>query len=81
VNNKDLDSLYGLADSLQKTQQFSVASENEKIHFKLMEYNAKNNRETLLPWDINIVTKNKRYYMPLDAMQKKIKKLNQKYLE
>lgn len=81
VNNKDLDSLYGLADSLQKTQQFSVASENEKIHFKLMEYNAKNNRETLLPWDINIVSKNKRYYMPLDVMQKKIKKLNKKYLD
>ena len=38
-----------------------IATEDERIQFALMEYNAKNHRETLLPWDINIVDKNRTF--------------------
>jgi hypothetical protein len=72
INKKDLDHLYHLADSLHKTQVFSIATENKELHFRLMEYNAINNRETLLSWDIYISGKTYRYYMPYDLLKKKM---------
>lgn len=65
VNNKDLDSLYAIANSLGKIQLFTVATENKEIHYKLLEYNIKNKRESLYTWDIMIPDKNRRYYMNL----------------
>jgi NADH:ubiquinone oxidoreductase subunit B-like Fe-S oxidoreductase len=41
-----------------------------------MEYNAANNRETLLPWDIFIPgQKNRRYYMPYKVLKEMILQL------
>jgi len=75
INKKDLDYLYHLADSLQKTQVFTIATEDQEQHFRLMEYNAANNRETLLPWDIMVPGKKNRYYMSYDLLKEKMTEL------
>jgi hypothetical protein len=75
INKKDLNNLYHVADSLHKTQLFSMTTENKELQFRLMEYNATNNRETLLPWDIYISGKTNRYYMPYDLLKKKMGEL------
>lgn len=74
INVKDLDSIYAIADSLNKSQLFSIASSNYEIQKSLLKYNAKNNRESLYPWDIFISGK-KRYYMPIDSILKIKKEL------
>ena len=74
VNKKDLDSLYHISDSLNKSQLFSIASSNKSIQKKLLEYNTKNNRESLYPWDI-FISGEKRYYMPIDSILKIKKEL------
>lgn len=79
INDRDLDSLYFLADSLGKSQLFTVATENKKIHYKLLEYNIKNKREYLYPWDIMISEKNKRFYLPLDSIVHKENEYLTKY--
>lgn len=76
VNDADLDSLYGLADSLHKKQLFTIASENKDIQYKLLAYNTKHNRESIYPWDIFIPEKNERFYIQLDTITQKIKELN-----
>ena len=79
VNDKDLDSLYKVADRLGKTQMFTIATENSNTHFKLLEYNIKNKRESLYPWDIMIPKKNRRYYLDLDSIKQKEKELLKRY--
>lgn len=79
LNNRDLDSLYSLADSLDKSQLFTIASENPIHHYKLMEYAIKNKREFIYPWDIMIPHKNRRYYLNLDTLVKKEKQLLKKH--
>ena len=69
INKKDLDSIYKLADSLNKTQLFSIASSNFNVQKRLLEYNAKNKRESLYPWDI-FISGEKRYYMHIDSILK-----------
>lgn len=79
VNYSDLDKLYNNADILHKKQIFTIASANKEIQYKLLEYNIKNKRESILPWDIMIVKENRRYYMSLDTIKEKIKELEIKY--
>lgn len=79
VNDDDLNRLYHNADILHKSQVFTLDSENRNLQFKLLEYNIKNKRETILPWDIMIVKENRRFYMPLDTIKKMITELEIKY--
>jgi hypothetical protein len=79
INDKDLNSLYRTADLLHKRQVFTLASENRNLQFKLLEYNIKNKRETILPWDIMIAKENRRFYMPLDTIKRMITELEIKY--
>ncbi|WP_343329143.1 hypothetical protein [Polaribacter staleyi] len=69
INKNDLDSIYHVSDSLNKSQLFSIASSNDSVQKKLLEYNAKNNRESLYPWDI-FISGEERYYMPIDSILK-----------
>jgi hypothetical protein len=74
INDKKLDELYKLADSLNKTQAFSAVTEDPMIHFQLMKYNAINDRYTVFAWDIFIPNKSplespKRYFMPYDVIK------------
>lgn len=75
INDKDLDSLYTLADSFQKKQLFTIATEDTKLQYKLLDYNMQHQRESLYPWDIFIPAKNERFYIDLDTISDKIKEL------
>ncbi|WP_310557792.1 hypothetical protein [Flavobacterium sp.] len=79
INDTDLNRLYRNADILHKSQVFTLDSENRDLQFKLLEYNIKNKRETIFPWDIMIVKENRRFYMPLDTIKKIITELEIKY--
>lgn len=68
INESALDKLYKTADSLDKFQIFTLASDNYTLQKELMQYNAKNDKVTLLPWDIYI-SGSERYYMNLDSLK------------
>ncbi|PQJ81096.1 hypothetical protein BTO16_00170 [Polaribacter glomeratus] len=68
INSNDLDSLYGLADKLGKTQLFTIAIEDKDIHYRLLKYNIKNKKESIYPWDVFISGKSQRYYMNIDTI-------------
>ncbi|MBU6158098.1 MAG: hypothetical protein KGP35_03610 [Bacteroidetes bacterium] len=68
VNDSILHKLYSTADSLHKSQLFTIPSKDASLHVKLIEYNIKHQRETLLPWDIFIPNHPTRYFMPLNKL-------------
>lgn len=37
---------------MSSVQIFTLSSENDNLQRKLMDYNARNNKVTLLPWDV-----------------------------
>jgi hypothetical protein len=78
INDKKLDQLYQLADSLNKKQLFNSNSSNEEFHKKLLIYNLKNNRDILIPWDLYIKNSNKRYYMPIELFNEICNEYNKK---
>jgi hypothetical protein len=53
---------------------FTSDTEDKLLHERLFAYNIKNNRTSLYPWDIMIVKKNRRYYMPLNEIVRLEKK-------
>jgi hypothetical protein len=75
INDAALDSLYTVADHLQKKQLFTIATENKQLQYKLLEYNKQHNKESIYPWDIFIPEKNERFYIDLDTITLKIKEL------
>jgi hypothetical protein len=72
INDSILYKLYSTADSLHKSQLFTIPSRDPNLHFKLMEYNVKHNRETLLPWDVFIPNQSIRYYMSVNDLIQRI---------
>jgi hypothetical protein len=75
INDTALDSLYTVADHLQKKQLFTIATENKELQYKLLEYNKQHNKESIYPWDIFIPAKNERFYIDLDTITQKIKEI------
>lgn len=78
VNADKLTSLYLQADKLNKTQLFTCSIPNDVVQMRLLEYNLKNNRKSILPWDVFVPAQRERYYMNIDILQKKVKEI-QKY--
>ena len=74
INKPDLDSLYALADSLQK-KLFTNATDNKELQYKLLAYNKEHRKESIYPWDIFIHGKNERFHIDLDTISQKIKDL------
>lgn len=70
INDKKLDELYGLADSLNKSQLFNSNSNDQKFHEKLILYNLKNNRDILIPWDLFVAGSTNRFYMDVNVFRK-----------
>jgi len=69
VTDETLDLLYATADSMGKSQLFSIATTSQKTHSRLVKYNLKHQRSLLLPWDIFIPGEPKRYYMGVSEMK------------
>ncbi|MBI2259906.1 MAG: hypothetical protein HYU67_13535 [Flavobacteriia bacterium] len=63
INDKKLDELYKLSDSLKKSQLFNCNSGDFSLHEKLLIYNLKHNRDILIPWDLFILGEKNRFYM------------------
>lgn len=78
INKKTLDSLYAVADRLQKSQIFSAESDNPNVHLQLMEYNARHHRTSMLPWDVYVPNK-PRYFMKVKELDSIITVLHNKY--
>lgn len=62
LNVPYLDSIYRVADSLSKTQVFSLVSSDQKSHDYLMAYCYKRGRDYLIPWDVYTPTKRNPFY-------------------
>jgi hypothetical protein len=69
ITEKNLDSLYKMADELGKTQLFNSNSAEDYYHEFLLDYTLKNKRETLIPWDLYILKSSKRYYMKYSTFE------------
>ncbi|TCC94208.1 hypothetical protein EZ428_05370 [Pedobacter frigiditerrae] len=66
-----LSKAYRLADELQKTQLFTLVSNNIVLQDWLLFYNYLNGRDYVIPWDILVDTKSrKRFYMKPEYFKK-----------